>query len=69
LIGRERKQAVKASKEAESDSKESKLRLIERVIVECARETLPETPEQKEKYFMENVAEGEALCGQGKQLE
>jgi import receptor subunit TOM20 len=44
------------------------LRLIERVIVECARETLPSSPEQKEKYFMENVAAGEALCGQGNKI-
>lgn len=40
--------------------------LIERVIVECAREALPTSPEEKEAYFMENVAAGEALCAQGK---
>lgn len=39
--------------------------MIERVIVACAREELPTSPEGKEAYFMENVAAGEALCGQG----
>lgn len=65
FLGRERKEAAKASKEAEDNSKESKLKLIERVIVECANEELPTSPEQKEAYFMEHVAAGEALCGQG----
>lgn len=65
-LGRERKQAAKASKEAEKDEKESRLKLIERVIVECSREELPTSAEAKEKYFMEQVAAGEALCGKGK---
>ncbi|CAO3650784.1 unnamed protein product [Mucor hiemalis] len=64
-LRRERKQAAKASKEAEKSSKESKLQMIERVIVACAQEQLPTSPEGKEAYFMENVAAGEALCGQG----
>ncbi|GAA5794721.1 mitochondrial outer membrane translocase complex, subunit Tom20 domain-containing protein [Helicostylum pulchrum] len=64
-LRRERKEAAKASKEAEDSSKESKLMLIERVIVECAKEALPTSPEEKEAYFMENVAAGEALCAQG----
>ncbi|KAI8087048.1 mitochondrial outer membrane translocase complex, subunit Tom20 domain-containing protein [Gilbertella persicaria] len=66
-LRRERKKAVKEAKEAEKSSTESKLKLIERVIVECARENYPTSPEQKEKYFMEQVAAGEALCGQGPQ--
>ncbi|KAG1120045.1 hypothetical protein G6F42_012842 [Rhizopus arrhizus] len=64
-LRRERKQAAKASKEAEKDEKESRLKLIERVIVECSREELPTSAEAKEKYFMEQVAAGEALCGKG----
>jgi import receptor subunit TOM20 len=42
--------------------------LIERVIIECSRETLPTSPEEKEKYFMEHVAAGETLCGKGKSM-
>lgn len=65
FLERERKQAAKAAKEAENESKESKLKLFERVIVESARESYPTTPEAKEKYFMEQVTVGETLCGQG----
>ena len=65
-LGREKKKAAKDAEKAEKNSKESKLKLIEKVIVECARENYPTTPEQKEKYFMEQVAAGEQLCGQGK---
>ncbi|KAI7907965.1 mitochondrial outer membrane translocase complex, subunit Tom20 domain-containing protein [Cokeromyces recurvatus] len=64
-LKRERKLAAKATKEAEKNEKESKLKMIENVIIECAKETLPETPEAKEKYFMEHVAAGEKLCNQG----
>ncbi|CEP11533.1 hypothetical protein [Parasitella parasitica] len=64
-LGRERKQAAKASKDAENNEKESRLKLIENVIVECSKEDLPTSAEAKEKYFMEQVAAGEALCGKG----
>jgi hypothetical protein len=30
------------------------------------KEKLPETPEEKEKYFMEMVSAGETLCAKGK---
>lgn len=66
MLGRERKLAAKASKEAETSAKETKLQLLERVIIESAREQYPTSPEGKEKYFMEKVAEGETLCAQGK---
>ncbi|KAG2205121.1 MAS20 protein import receptor-domain-containing protein [Mucor mucedo] len=64
-LRRERKEAAKASKEAEENSKQTKLQLIENVIVACSKEALPSSPEQKEAYFMEHVAAGEGLCGQG----
>lgn len=66
VIGKERKQAAKASKDAEKKAQQSKLQMIENVIVTCAREVYPETPEEKEKYFMDQVATGEELCKQGK---
>lgn len=66
FLGKERKQAAKASKDAEKHAQESKLKLIENVIVTCAQEAYPESPEGKEKYFMDQVATGEELCRQGK---
>ncbi|KAI8637230.1 mitochondrial outer membrane translocase complex, subunit Tom20 domain-containing protein [Parasitella parasitica] len=64
-LRRERKNAAKASQNAEKNEKESRLQLIENVIVECSKEELPTSAEAKEKYFMEQVAAGEALCGKG----
>ncbi|KAI8887040.1 protein import receptor MAS20 [Backusella circina FSU 941] len=64
-LRRERKLAAKASKDAEVSSKESKLQLLERVIVESAQEQYPTSPEGKEKYFMDMVSQGETLCAQG----
>jgi import receptor subunit TOM20 len=40
--------------------------LIETVITAAAHETYPKTPEDMEKYFMAQVAEGEGLCAKGK---
>lgn len=65
-LEKERKQAAKASKKAEEKPKESRLQFFEKVIVECAKETYPTSPEEKEKYFMEQVTAGETLAAQGK---
>ncbi|KAG1459345.1 hypothetical protein G6F56_006182 [Rhizopus delemar] len=65
-LKKERKQAAKASKKAEEKPKESRLQFFEKVIVECAKETYPTSPEEKEKYFMEQVTAGETLAAQGK---
>ncbi|KAI9258483.1 MAS20 protein import receptor-domain-containing protein [Sporodiniella umbellata] len=67
-LKKERKQAAKASKEAEAAAtpkQESKLQFYERVIVECAQESYPDTPEGKESYFMEKVTVAENLIKQG----
>ncbi|KAI7881310.1 protein import receptor MAS20 [Lichtheimia hyalospora FSU 10163] len=64
-LKRQRKQAAKVAKAQEEDDKNAKIKLIEQVIVAAAQETYPTTPEEREKYFMEQVAAGEALCGQG----
>ncbi|CDH55511.1 mitochondrial import receptor subunit [Lichtheimia corymbifera JMRC:FSU:9682] len=64
-LKRQRKQAAKVAKAQEEDDKNAKIKLIEKVIVAAAQETYPTTPEEREKYFMEQVAAGEALCGQG----
>lgn len=39
--------------------------LVQDVLKTVSQETFPEAPEEKEKYFMEQVAAGEALCQQG----
>ncbi|KAI8061174.1 protein import receptor MAS20 [Gongronella butleri] len=64
-LKRDKKKAAKAAKETEEESKQAKIKLIEKVIVSSAQETYPKTPEDMEKYFMSQVAEGEGLCGQG----
>ncbi|KAG1147105.1 hypothetical protein G6F37_002868 [Rhizopus arrhizus] len=64
-LKKERKQAAKVAKEAENAPQESRLKFFERVIVESAKETYPTTPEDKEKYFMEQVTAGETLAAQG----
>lgn len=65
-LEKERKQAAKVAKESENAPQESRLKFFERVIVESAKETYPTTPEDKEKYFMEQVTAGETLAAQGK---
>lgn len=65
---KEKKKAQKEIKKAAEKTKETALQIIENVIKAAEQETLPSTPEGKEKYFMEQVAAGEALCNQGKEL-
>lgn len=64
-VERERKKAVKAAKLAEEKAKENVMKLIESVIEAANQEEYPTSPEAKEKYFMEQVTIGEALCGKG----
>ncbi|KAI9499217.1 hypothetical protein BDB00DRAFT_880921 [Zychaea mexicana] len=62
---RERKKVKKAAKAAEDEAKQGKLKLIDYVLDAVAKETLPATAEEKEKYFMTQVAAGEQLCNAG----
>ncbi|KAL0078602.1 mitochondrial outer membrane translocase complex, subunit Tom20 domain-containing protein [Phycomyces blakesleeanus] len=64
-LRRDRKMAAKAAKESEESSKMGRVELIEQVIIAAAQENYPTTPEEKEQYFMSQVAAGEALCAQG----
>ncbi|KAI8333401.1 protein import receptor MAS20 [Chlamydoabsidia padenii] len=66
-LKRERKKAAKIAKASEEEDKNAKIKLIETVITAAAHETYPKTPEDMEKYFMAQVAEGEALCAKGEQ--
>ncbi|KAI8363871.1 hypothetical protein EDC96DRAFT_512075 [Choanephora cucurbitarum] len=63
-----KKEKIKAKKEVEKAKeavKSNALQIIERVLAAADKETMPSTPEEKEKYFMEKVAAGEALCNRG----
>ncbi|CAO3703867.1 unnamed protein product [Rhizopus stolonifer] len=51
--------------ESRGETQGIKLQFFEKVIVECAKETYPTSPEEKEKYFMEQVTAGETLAAQG----
>ncbi|ORX49502.1 protein import receptor MAS20 [Hesseltinella vesiculosa] len=64
-LKRDRKKAAKLAKQTEEDDKQTMIKLIEHVIVSAAREQYPKTPEEMEKFFMTQVAEGESLCAQG----
>ncbi|SAM06984.1 hypothetical protein [Absidia glauca] len=64
-LKRERKKAAKIAKASEEEDKNAKIKLIETVITAAAHETYPKTPEDMEKYFMAQVAEGEGLCAKG----
>ncbi|KAI8376115.1 mitochondrial outer membrane translocase complex, subunit Tom20 domain-containing protein [Radiomyces spectabilis] len=64
-LRRERKLAAKEAKAATEESKQTKAKLIETVLQTAASEQYPTSPEEKEKYFMSNVAAGEEWCGKG----
>ncbi|KAG1178000.1 hypothetical protein G6F70_002069 [Rhizopus microsporus] len=64
-LKRERKKQAKAEKETKKAELATVEQLVQNVLNEIAQETFPESPEEKEKYFMEQVAAGEALCQQG----
>ncbi|KAI9025892.1 MAS20 protein import receptor-domain-containing protein [Phycomyces nitens] len=64
-LRRERKKAAKETKNAEEEAKANAIKLIEDVMAAVDKEVFPESPEEKEKYFMAQVAAGESLCNQG----
>ncbi|KAG0782890.1 hypothetical protein G6F16_008923 [Rhizopus arrhizus] len=64
-IKKEKKKAEKEVKKAQEKVKLNTIQIIESVIEAASEETLPSTPEEKEKYFMQQVALGEGLCNQG----
>ncbi|ORZ24663.1 protein import receptor MAS20 [Absidia repens] len=67
-LKRERRKAAKIAKATEEEDKQVKVKLIETVITAAAKETYPSTPEEMEKYFMAQVAEGEGLCAKGEEF-
>ncbi|CAO3617450.1 unnamed protein product [Cunninghamella blakesleeana] len=64
-LKRERKKLAKKEKEEKTQSEKRVKDLIEQVLAIANEEVLPTSAEEKEKYFMEQVAKGEALCTQG----
>lgn len=65
-LEKERKKVAKKEKVEKEEAEQSVKDLISQVMELAGQETLPSTPEEKEKYFMAQVAKGEALCSQGK---
>ncbi|KAI8349417.1 hypothetical protein BD560DRAFT_358607 [Blakeslea trispora] len=64
-IKKDKKKAKKEVEKAKEAVKSTALQIIEKVLAAADKEAIPLTPEEKEKYFMEKVAAGEALCNQG----
>ncbi|CAO3608605.1 unnamed protein product [Cunninghamella blakesleeana] len=67
-LRREKRKAAKVVEATAEEDKKSKIKLIETVITQAAHETYPTTPEDLEKYFMAQVAEGEGLCAKGEEF-
>ncbi|KAG1471362.1 hypothetical protein G6F56_002165 [Rhizopus delemar] len=64
-LKREKKKQVKVEKEAEKEAIDTAEKTVQNVLKAVSEETFPESPEEKEKYFMEQVSAGEALVQQG----
>ncbi|KAF7729338.1 hypothetical protein EC973_004594 [Apophysomyces ossiformis] len=67
-LRRERKLAAKAAKVSEEEKTKSIVNLVQTVLSAAATESYPTTPEEREKYFMVQVAAGEELCGKGEEF-
>ncbi|OAD05054.1 hypothetical protein MUCCIDRAFT_36177, partial [Mucor lusitanicus CBS 277.49] len=65
-LKRERKKAAKQEKLQKEKEISSVEGLIASVLETVAKEDFPESAEEKEAYFMEKVALGEALCKEGR---
>ncbi|KAI8063540.1 hypothetical protein BC940DRAFT_277672 [Gongronella butleri] len=62
---KERKKAAKKEKAQKEQAEQNVTDLIGTVLEAAKAAKFPSAPEEKEKYFMEQVAKGEALCQQG----
>jgi import receptor subunit TOM20 len=67
-LKRESKRQLRAAKEeAEAGAKEQK-QAIRDAVARANEEGFPKDPEEVESYFMQEVAQGEALCQQGMEI-
>ncbi|KAI8334581.1 MAS20 protein import receptor-domain-containing protein [Chlamydoabsidia padenii] len=64
-LKKERKKIAKKEKVEKEQADQGVKELIDQVMLLAGQETLPASPEEKEKYFMAQVAKGESLCAQG----
>ena len=67
-IGKEKKR-VQRTKPVTLASHSRSVEELKAALEAIRAEPLPGTPEEKEQYFMDNVAMGEGLCSRGKRLE
>lgn len=65
-LKRERRRAARAEKEKADAANNVQRQRIEALVREAKEEGFPTDVEEKEAYFMEQVARGEALCAAGK---
>ncbi|ORZ19925.1 hypothetical protein BCR42DRAFT_226303 [Absidia repens] len=64
-LKKERKKIAKKEKVEKEQADKGVKDLVEHVIRLADQETFPSSPEEKEKYFMAQVAKGETFCTQG----
>lgn len=68
-IERERKHHAKKEKEAKEEEIATVEELVQSVLKAVSQEEFPESAEDKEKYFMEQVGIGEELCKNGNYID
>lgn len=64
---RERKRALKSTKETEEKQLETIETLMQGVLASVSQETFPETAEGKEAYFNEQIALGQQMLNEARQ--
>lgn len=67
-LKRDNKRQAKAAKEEENAKKEGDIKRIKALLEKANAEGFPDpsSPEEVEKYFMDEVADGERMCQDGK---
>lgn len=64
--GKEQKKAHRtATKTSESGTGGPSKEVLRESLEKVRNEKIPDSPEEKEQYFMQNVSVGEQLCAQG----
>lgn len=69
-LKRDNKRQAKVAKEEENAKKEGDIKRIKQLLEKANAEGFPDpsNPEEVEKYFMDEVADGERMCQDGEAL-
>lgn len=66
FLGKEQKRAHRTATKASGSAEEGPSKEVLREALEKVKsEKVPDSPEDREQYFMQNVSVGEQLCAQG----